>query len=252
VPHQIHLHIHPPTYTKQLFNVSKDRNRGVSSYIENMKMTLRKGIALATLLFAAATCALAQAPAGPVQSPALPAQAPAPQNPAFVAMAAQYPVIDSVSDHAGVIDDDLRAQLTAAAKQIEAQHNVHINFVTVPTLNGLAPKSVSMAIANNWASQHNGHGRNIQILLDVAERQDRFEVCRNLESTISDAEAATILKDMVPMLREGEYGRALLSAAQSVSDLLTEKEKAAPAPNAPPSAPSQNPPPPQNPPPAQN
>jgi uncharacterized membrane protein YgcG len=209
-----------------------------------MKMTLQKGITVATMgaafLFAAAPNARAQAPAGPT---APPASAPAAQNPAFVSMAAKYPVVDYVSDHAGVLNDDLRAQLTAAAKQIETDHRVHVNFVTVPSFNGLPVKSVSIAVANNWAALHNANQRNIQILLDIQERQDRFEVSRSMEPVISDDEAASILKDMTPMLREGEYGRALLNAAQNISDLLADKEKlpvpTAPA-NAEPTAPSAN------------
>lgn len=211
-------------------------------------MNWRKGITVAALTaaisFTCATPAPAQAPAGPVQAPT--AGAPAAQTPAFVTLAAKYPVRDYVNDYAGVLDPDMRTQLTALAKQIAMDRHVHVNFVIVPTLNGVDPKAVSMAIGNNWSAIYTSNERNVQILLDIQERKSRLEVCRNLESVVTDDEAATILKDMTPMLREADYGRALLSAAQSVSDLLAAKEQAAPPPtNAPPPA-TQNPPPPSN------
>jgi len=215
------------------------------SYIKDGTMLMKKGIAAAALvaaLFASAQIASAQAaPAGPQAGSAV------------AQIAAQYPIHDYVNDYAGVLDPDMRAQLLDAARQLEAQHKVHVNFVTVRSLNGSSIQSVSMAIANNWASRHTANQRNIQILLDIDERKMRFEVCRNLEATITDADAGNILQDMTPMLRESDYGRALLTAAQNVGDLLTQHEQASPTANAPRPAPAPAaPPPPPNPPPASN
>jgi uncharacterized membrane protein YgcG len=229
------------------------RSKWIRRYIEKMRMPMRKGIAVAALAAAflfgagAAFAQAAPAPAGPqAGSPA-------------ATLAAQYPIHDSVNDYAGVLDPDTRAQLLDAAKQIEAQHKVHLNIVIVRSLNGASVQSVSTMIANNWESRHTASQRSVQVLLDVDERKMRFEICQNLEKVITDADADGIRQDMTPMLREGDYGRALLTAAQNIGDLLAQKEQApptatsprtAPAPPAPAAPPPAAPTPPPNPPPA--
>jgi uncharacterized membrane protein YgcG len=194
-------------------------------------MPMRKGIAVAALAAAflfggRAASAQAPAPAGPqAGSPA-------------ATLAAQYPIHDSVNDYAGVLDPDTRAQLLDAAKQIEAQHKVHLNVVIVRSLNGASVQSVSTMIANNWESRHTASQRSVQVLLDVDERKMRLEICQNLEKVITDADADGIRQDMTPMLREGDYGRALLTAAQNIGDLLAQKEQAAPTATSPRTAPA--------------
>jgi uncharacterized protein len=195
-------------------------------------------LALAGVLLCSARGASAQAaPAGPQPAGAT------------TALAAQYPIRDSVNDYAGVLDPDMRAQLLDATKQIEAQHRVHVNIVVVRTLNGAAIGPFSTAVANNWESRHTAITRSVQILLDIDERKMRFEICQNLEKVITDADANGIQQEMAPMLHEGEYGRALLTAAQNVSDLLAQKEQNPPTataprrPAAPPNPPTPNPPP---------
>jgi len=215
------------------------------SYIKDGTMLMKKGIAAAALaaaLFASAQIASAQAaPAGPQAGSAV------------AQIAAQYPIHDYVNDYAGVLDPDMRAQLLDAARQLEAQHKVHLNIVIVRTLNGQSVQGVSTAIANNWESRHTANQRSVQIFLDLDERKMRFDICQNLEKIITDADANGMQQDMAPMLHEGDYGRALLTAAQNVGDLLTQHEQAPPTANAPRPAPAPAaPPPPPNPPPASN
>ncbi|MGC2719085.1 MAG: TPM domain-containing protein, partial [Candidatus Acidiferrales bacterium] len=111
-------------------------------------------------------------------------------------LASQYPIHDFLNDYAGVLDPDMRAQLLAAAKQIEAQHRVHLNIVIVRSLNGASVQSVSTAIANNWESRHTASQRSVQVLLDVDEHKMRFEICQNLEKVITDADADGMRQDM--------------------------------------------------------
>ena len=158
---------------------------------------------------------------------------------------------DYVNDYAGVLDPDMRAQLLDAARQLEAQHKVRVNIVIVRTLNGQSVQGVATAIANNWESRHTASQRSVQILLDLDERKMRFDICQNLEKTITSADANNLQQDMAPMLHEGDYGRALLTATQNLGDLLTQKEQAPPTADAPRQAPAPpQPPPPSTPPPA--
>ncbi len=192
---------------------------------------------------AAALAAAFTLSAHPAQAQAAPA-GPQAGSPA-AQVAAQYPIHDYVNDYAGVLDADMRAQLTGVARQIDAQHKVHLNIVILRTLNGQSLQAVSTAIANNWESRHTANQRSVQIFLDIDERKMRFDICQNLEKIITNDDAANFRQDMTPMLHEGDYGRALLTAAQNLSDLLAQKEQAPPQANAPrtPPAPQQAPPP---------
>ena len=237
-------------------------------HIETTRHKIVRSALSAALAASAITIALIAAPsaraqAGPGPQPGQPPQAmPAPMagSPA-ASLAAQYPIREAVNDYAGVLDADMRAQLADAARQLEQQHHVHLNIVTVRSVNGLNPQSVSIAIGNNWQARNTAYQRNVQIFLDIDERKLRIDISRTLESVIADADANGIQQDMTPMLREHEYGRALLSAAQDLSDMLMQKEQfpaatpppnSAPAPNAPNDAPAPNEaPPPNAPPPAQ-
>jgi uncharacterized membrane protein YgcG len=237
-------------------------------HIEMTRHKIARSALRAVLLTCAIAIALANTPAARAQaSPGpqagQPPQAmPAPQagSPA-AALAAQFPIREAVNDYAGVLDADMRAQLADAARQLEQQHHVHLNIVTVRSVNGLNPQSVSIAIGNNWQARNTAHQRNIQIFLDIDERKLRIDISRTLESVIADADANGIQQDMTPMLREHEYGRALLSAVQDLSDMLAQKEQfpaatpppnSAPAPNAPNDAPAPNEPPAPNTPPTPN
>jgi uncharacterized membrane protein YgcG len=191
-------------------------------------------IGISASAFVTATTARAQAGPGP-QAGQPPQAIPAPQSgsPA-AALAAQYPIREAVNDYAGVLDADMRAQITDAARQLEQQHHVHLNIVTVRSVNGLNPQSVAIAIGNSWQARNSAYQRSIQIFLDIDEHKLRIDICRNLENVIADADANGIQQDMTPMLREHEYGRALLSAVQDLSDMLAQKEQfpaATPPPN---------------------
>jgi uncharacterized membrane protein YgcG len=208
-----------------------------------MKMQTQKGIAVAALavsLLCVHSANAQAAPAGPQ------AGSPAAQ------LAAQYPIHDYVNDYAGVLDADTHAQVLDAARQLEAQHRVRLNIVIVRTLNGQSAQAVSTAIANNWESRHTASQRSVQIFLDIDERKMRFDICQNLEKIITDPDASNFQQDMTPMLHEGDYGRALLSAAQNLSDLLAQKDQAPPTANAPRPAPAPPQAPPPNAPPSSN
>jgi uncharacterized protein len=63
---------------------------------------------------------------------------------------------------------------------------------------------------------HKGTNRGLLILLSVKDRQYRISVGLGLESVLSDEEADRLGREMVPMLKKGDYGKALLQLAKSI------------------------------------
>jgi TPM domain len=64
--------------------------------------------------------------------------------------------------------------------------------------------------------QNKGTNRGLLILLSVQDRQYRISVGLGLESVLPDEEADRLGREMVPMLKKGDYGKALLQLAKSI------------------------------------
>lgn len=55
------------------------------------------------------------------------------------------------------------------------------------------------------------------------DRQYRIAVCLGLESVLPDEEADRLGREMVPMLKKGDYGKAVLQLAKSIQLEITPK-----------------------------
>jgi uncharacterized protein len=63
---------------------------------------------------------------------------------------------------------------------------------------------------------HKGTNRGLLILLSVKDRQYRIAVGVGLESVLSDEEADRPGREIVPVLKTGDYGEALLQLAKRI------------------------------------
>lgn len=70
---------------------------------------------------------------------------------------------------------------------------------------------------------HKDTNRGVLVLLAVKERQYRISVGLGLESVLTDEEADRLGKEMIPMLRTGNFGTALLHLAKRLNVELPPK-----------------------------
>jgi uncharacterized protein len=133
-----------------------------------------------------------------------------------------------VSDFAHVIDPQSRAQLETYCGQLERSTGVQMAFVTLPSLDGEPIEDVSNALFRQWGVGKKGKDEGIMLLLAVQDHHDRIEVGYGLEPILPDGFDGSILRGIAPLLKQGAYGQAMISAAAQMSATIDRAKNVAP------------------------
>src|SRR6266403_3891831 len=137
----------------------------------------------------------------------------------------QYQPHGYINDFAGMIDSQAQSKLGPICKDLDKKKGTQLVFVTVKSLEGLPVKEFATQLANRWGIGYKDTNRGILVLLSRNEREFRIYVGLGLESVLTHEEADHLGREMVPILRKGEYGNALLHLAQQIHDEIQRKVK---------------------------
>jgi uncharacterized protein len=122
-----------------------------------------------------------------------------------------------VSDFAHVLDPQSRAELETYCGQMERATGVQMAFVTLPSLDGNPIEDVSNDLFRQWGIGKKGKDEGIMLLLSVQDHRGRIEVGYGLEPILPDGFDGSVLRGIQPLLRQGAYGQAMISAAAQMS-----------------------------------
>lgn len=155
--------------------------------------------------------------------------------PALLA-AQQGPAIDSlfpaaptgyVTDVAGVVDPASAARIEDLAARLRTATGAELAVVSLPTLGNQEISGVALEIGRSWGvgakAEIGDAKRNAgMVLLLVPRREGQsggiyLSTGRGIEGMIPDAMAGRILDAMVPQLREGQYGPALVTGTEAIA-----------------------------------
>ena len=125
-----------------------------------------------------------------------------------------------VSDFAGVIDAQSKAELENYAARVQQQTGAEMALVTIQSLNGEPIEDVANTIFRAWGVGKKGKDEGILLLLSVGDRRDRLEVGYGLEPLLPDGFDGEILRAMRPALRQAQYGHALLAAGATIGSRI--------------------------------
>jgi uncharacterized protein len=125
-----------------------------------------------------------------------------------------------VSDFARVIDPQSRAALEQYAARVEQATGAQMALVTLRTLEGEPIEDVANTIFRAWGVGQKGKDEGIMLLLVVGDRRSRLEVGFGLEPILPDGFDGSILREMRPALRQGQYGEAMMAAAQTIGSTI--------------------------------
>jgi uncharacterized protein len=125
-----------------------------------------------------------------------------------------------VSDFANVIDPSSKSTLEAYCGRIEQATGAQMAFVTIPSLEGEAIEDVANDIFRSFGIGQKGKDNGVLLLLVSGDRRFRLEIGHALEPILPDGLDGQILLDMRPELRAGQYGPALMQAAQRIGTIL--------------------------------
>lgn len=129
-----------------------------------------------------------------------------------------------VSDFAGVIDAQSRAQLEDYAGRVEQATGAQLAFVTIPSLEGEPIEDVTIDLFKAWGVGQKKKDNGAMLLLSIQDRRSRLEVGFGLGGAVPDNMSGMVLEDMRPQLRQGRYGPAMIQAAVRLGETIAKDQ----------------------------
>lgn len=129
-----------------------------------------------------------------------------------------------VNDFAHALSPGASQQLEAYAANLERATGVQMAIVLVPTLDNEPIDDVANRLYREWGIGKKGKDEGILILLATQDHKDRAEIGYGLEPIITDGYAGDVLRGIRPILRQGNYGGALLAAAQEFGERIAQEK----------------------------
>lgn len=130
-----------------------------------------------------------------------------------------------VVDLAGIIDDNVEAQLNSYLKELEQKTTAQVVVLTIQTLEGEDIESFSLRIAERWKLGQKGKDNGLLITVALQDRRYRFEVGYGLEAILPDSLVGSIGRQyLVPYFMKGEYTTGIVKAVQAVVSVIAENQ----------------------------
>lgn len=127
-----------------------------------------------------------------------------------------------VSDFANVLDSTDRAQLERYCTQVEQATGAQLAIVTIQSLDGDPIEDDANALYRQWGIGKKGKDEGALLLLSVGDRKSRLEVGYGLEPIVPDGFSGSVLREMRPSLREGNYGQALIAGTAHIGQTIAQ------------------------------
>ncbi len=119
-----------------------------------------------------------------------------------------------VNDFAGVLDAQSRAAIETYCGNVERATGAQFAIVTVKSLEGDQVDDAAVRLFEKWKIGNKKTDEGLLLLLAVEDHKNRIEVGYGLEPMITDGDAGDVLRSIRPILRQGDYGGALMTALQ--------------------------------------
>jgi len=123
-----------------------------------------------------------------------------------------------VNDFAGVIGPEYSSQIAYLARQLKEKTGAEIAVVTVGSLGDLSPEEFANQLFQRWGIGQKGKDNGVLILLALGDKKVRIEPGYGLEGPLPDGFCGGVIrKVMLPLFREGNYGRGLYLGTAAVA-----------------------------------
>jgi uncharacterized protein len=128
---------------------------------------------------------------------------------------------DYVNDFAQVLDSATIAQLDDICGQIDSKAHAQIAVVTIKSLDSSDIESYAVDLYKKWGVGSKSSNKGVLILLAVRDRKYRIEVGYGLEPILPDGKVGGFGREAVPLLRQNDYGGAVLVMTSRVAEVIT-------------------------------
>ena len=125
-----------------------------------------------------------------------------------------------VSDFAGVLDAGARERIAALCAEVDQKTHAQMAVVTIRSLDGDTAQNFANRLFKQWGVGYKPENRGLLILLAINDRQYWVEVGYGLEPILNDAKIGSFGREVVPRLRQGDYGGALAELTWRIADVI--------------------------------
>jgi uncharacterized protein len=127
-----------------------------------------------------------------------------------------------VNDFAGVLDAATQARLNDLCQQVEQKAQAQIAVVTVKSVDGQDVVSYAVALYQKWGIGAKGKDRGVLILVATDDHKYWTTVGYGLEAILPDGKVGGFGREMVPLLRSGDYAGAVNLMTSSVASVIAQ------------------------------
>ena len=126
-----------------------------------------------------------------------------------------------VVDNAEILKADTRAKLTQDLKALEDRTTHQVAVLTVPTLAGESVEDFAVRVFEAWKLGQKGKDNGVLVVVVPQDRRMRIEVGYGLEGTLTDAQAARIIRErMTPAFKGGDYDGGVVEGVAAIVTVL--------------------------------
>lgn len=127
-----------------------------------------------------------------------------------------------VNDFAGVLDAATITRLNDLCRQVDEKAKAQIAVVTVKTLDGQEAFDYGVALYQAWGIGKKGSDRGVLILLGTQDHKYWINVGYGLEPILPDGKVGGFGREMVPLLRTGDYNGAVTLVTTRVASVIAQ------------------------------
>jgi uncharacterized protein len=127
-----------------------------------------------------------------------------------------------VNDFAGVLDPATVEGLTRLCTEVDQKAKAQIALVTIKSLDGDAVEDLANHLFKKWGVGYKGTDRGVMVLLATDDHKYWTEVGYGLEPILPDGKVGEFGRDMVPLLRQGDYNGAVLQMASQIAEVIAQ------------------------------
>ena len=127
-----------------------------------------------------------------------------------------------VNDFAGVLNSATVEELTGLCTEVDQKAKAQIAVVTIKSLEGDAVEDFANRLFKKWGVGTKGTDRGVMVLLSVGDHKYWTEVGYGLEPILPDGKVGGFGRDMVPLLRQGDYNDAMRQMARQIAEVIAQ------------------------------
>jgi uncharacterized protein len=123
-----------------------------------------------------------------------------------------------VVDIAGIINDDVEANLNKYLLELEQKTTAQMIVLTINSLEGESLEDFSLKVAHEkWRLGQKDKDNGVLLLVALQDRKYKFEIGYGLEEILPDSLTGSIGRDyLVPYFKNGDYSTGIFTAALAV------------------------------------